>query len=240
MSVRILTIIALALLASLADAATTTKPPGWYAVEILVFRYAGPDAARGETWPATVPAPSTAGAIYPRALVKGPYAKLPTTSATMTSTEARLRSSTGYRPVAELGWRQPEAPASAATPVSITPTLLPAPTGNNPSRVSVEGTVTVVTSNQRPNVAVWLRLCEPAPPDLTIETAAVASVPLPASAAMPISAPNPQSALAAALGPSILCFALKQRRFVTPDQLEYFDNPAFGALVLVRPINPPE
>ncbi len=45
--------------------AATIPTEQWYTVEILVFRYTGPDAAQGEFWPRTVAAPALENAVYP-------------------------------------------------------------------------------------------------------------------------------------------------------------------------------
>lgn len=219
--------------------AAAIGPAGGYAVEVLVFRFTGPGAARGETWPASAPAPATAGAIYPPAAPASAYAPLSHPAATIAAAAARLRRAPGYALVAELGWRQPAAPASAARPVSLAPLTASAPAAaTGAATASIAGTVTVISANRKPNVALDLRLCEPTPSGVTIEAPAVASLPSSGSAIQPLFAPAAQSALAYQTAPQTLCFGLAQRRFVSLDRLEYFDNPAFGVLVLVRNLSP--
>jgi len=271
---RLIPIVAVLALMSTAAAAadqSAQEPaptPDWYSVQVLVFRYTGPDAAQGETWPASVPRPSLKGAVYPAAAGTAPYARLAAAAAPIAQAQAKLSSAGGYAPVAEIGWRQPGPDANAARPVSLTPLPASAPApqsgpapesfgaaaagpgpvvraGAAPPRV--DGTVTLAVANKKPHIAVNLRLCEPPPPGLQIQApvAATASSTAPAgsSAAFALAAttvPAPETGTRAlATAPARQCFAMRQQRQVTPGQLEYFDNPAFGVLVLVNPVTPP-
>lgn len=215
--------------------------PNWYAVEVLVFRYAGPDAAQGETWPANVPAPATAGAVYPPAIATGPFAGLAAASPVIAAAQSRLSSAPGYAPVLEMGWQQPRLPPAQAKPVTLTPPgTAPAPESAN-GEARLDGRITVMTANRKPNVSLRLRLCEAPPPGIQVQLPAAASAPASAAAATTIPMPAALTfSTAYPNAPPAQCFALRQRRFVTPDRLEYFDNPAFGALVLVREISAPQ
>jgi Peptidoglycan-binding protein, CsiV len=236
-----LTFVLLAAGSAAVPAAAAPQPGSWYAVEVLVFRYTGADAAQGETWPARVPKPATAHAVYPPAVSSGPFAALATASPAMAAAQSRLASAPGYEPVLETGWRQPKTPASRATAVSLAPPgTAPAPE-TAAGAVQLDGRITVIMANRKPNVSLRLRLCEPPPPGLAIQVPAAASAPASAADAATIAPSTPETfSTAYASGPANPCFALVQRRFVTPGQFEYFDNPAFGALVLVREVSAPE
>lgn len=231
-----------ALFPSFAAYAATT-PPARYAVEVLVFRYTGADAAQGELWPPVVPAPATAGAVAPAAGTRG-VAALAAPSQAMAAAQRRLAAAAGYAVVDTFAWSQPQNPPAHAVAVAVN---FPPAAASAAAPVRLAGVATVVTANNKPNVALHLRLCEPPPPGLELQwPAAVGSAPQAASAMAalsvlaPAALPAPASlAPPAAAGP-LQCFALNQRRFVVAGQLAYFDNPAFGALVLVREIKSPQ
>lgn len=239
---------------------TATSPPSWYAVEVLIFHYTGPDAALGETWPARVPPPLVKGAVYPPAVATGPYAMLVRMSVPITNAANRLANTAGYAPVLLLGWRQPATTPDTARAVSFAP--LPASTtGPTSTRVSgtqsapsekvqVTGTATLLVINRKPALALNLRLCEPPPPGLVLQPPPAATVAATIEAAAAVTGAWPQTAAAASPAPPLRprsatsnpeqqCFLLRQRAMLTPGQLQYFDNPAFGVLALVTPIKPP-
>lgn len=225
-----------------AAAAATPPAPKWYAVEVLVFRYTGPDAAQGETWPADVPAPATTGTVYPPAVTTGAFAALAKPSPAIAAAHARLSSAPGYAPVLEMSWQQPQTPPAQAKPVALAPPgTVPAPESATGAAL-LDGRITVVAANRKPNVSLRLRLCEARPPGIQVQPPAAASAPASAAVAATIAPPIPQTSLLTAYpnAAAMQCFALRQRRFVTPGRLEYFDNPAFGVLVLVREISAPE
>lgn len=93
----------------------------WYSVEVLVFRYTGPDAAQGELWPRTVAKPSLTKAVYPSAGTDSQYRVLARPSATIAQAQQRLAESDGYDPVAEIGWIQPGLDTANTRPVSLNP-----------------------------------------------------------------------------------------------------------------------
>ena len=223
-------------------APAVSSQPARYSVQVLIFRYTGPDAAQGEIWPPTVAAPATAKAVYPPAVATGkPYAALATPAAAMTAAANRIAGAAGYTLVLQLGWRQPQTPPTQAVAVSVAPPLASAPdaTTAGPAAVDVDGTVTVVTANRKPNVALDLRLCEPPPPNLELQLPAPAGT-VPGVLAATLAAPAAFTSQAPVPTAARQCFALEQRRFVTAGRLEYFDTPAFGVLVLVDEIKPPE
>ncbi|MGH8427054.1 MAG: CsiV family protein [Gammaproteobacteria bacterium] len=217
--------------------------PNWYSVEVLVFRYTATSAMANGGSSSSVPRPSLAHAVYPPAKPQGAYSVLANVSAPIASAQRKLVTAGGYAPLLELGWQQPQTPLGQATPVSL------APPGGAPAmsngdggtdQVQVIGTVTVLESTHKPNVALNLRLCEPAPPGLAPQpppTARSAAVPVFSQTSI---APVAQSLRMAESPSGETCFALNQQRFVTSGKLEYFDSPAFGALVLVQPISAPE
>ncbi len=233
-----------------------TSPPNWYTVEVLIFRYTEPGAALGETWPAQVSSPPVKGAVYPPAVATGPYAMLTRMSGPITNAENRLANTAEYAPVRLLGWRQPATTPNMARAVSFAPlpvsTTGPAPApvpGPQPApsgKVQVTGTATLLVINRKPALALNLRLCEPRPPGLVLQPPPMATEVATMGAAAAVTRalpqadtvlpPQPRSDISP---PGQQCFLLRQRAMLTPGQLQYFDNPAFGVLALVTPIEPP-
>lgn len=198
-----------------------TKTPDWYSVEILVFRYTGPNAAQGELWPRTVPAPSLANAIYPSAPgTASSYMPISQTSAAMTQAWQKLENAPGYAPVLETGWTQPGYDTKTTRPVSLAPLPATAPAsptagatapaaltapGNESAptaqsaslpAVQASGTAMLAVATNKPYVRVNIRLCEPPPANLALQapTGATASTSaLAAMTAMPPSATTPNA-----------------------------------------------
>ncbi len=219
-----------------APAASQTVTP-WYSVEVLVFRYVQPVTSGNETWPASVPAPSLAHAVYPAAAATGAYSAPGTRSAAIVTTERRLEAAGIYEVVAETGWRQP---ADSAQMVSIAP--MPASANaaisQAATRVKLDGTARLQLSGAHTYVALNLRLCEPAPPGIVVRAANPATATGEATPAFPAPDENAAQDLST-LQSGTSCFALNESREVTPGQFEYFDDPIFGALVFVQTITPP-
>ncbi len=241
-------------LAGTASAFAATIPTEqWYAVEILVFRYTGPDAAQGELWPRTVAAPALENAVYPPAGTQPNYLILNASSPLISQAWQRLSNTTGYDPLLEIGWMQPGYDTDATRPVSLEPiappaatttavamtTLTPIAPGAAPPTVQVQGTATLAIAANKPYIQLDLRLCEPPPPGIMLQAPTPDTAPVPATTATSMS-PIALSAAAAAL-PTVSrqCFALHESHKVTPGQMEYFDTAAFGVLALVRPVTTP-
>ncbi len=110
-------------LAASAPPPSPQDQPQWYSVEILVFRYTGPEAAQGELWPRTVPAPSLAKAVDPSTGTVPDFLPIPQTSTVMSQTWQRLENAGGYAPILEIGWMQPGYDTKATRPVSLTPLM---------------------------------------------------------------------------------------------------------------------
>ncbi len=194
---------------SVALAATAPTKPSpaeqdWYSVEILVFRYTGPQAAQGELWPRSVPAPSLANAVDPSTGKVQNYLPITQTSGLMSQAWQRLEDSSGYDPVLEIGWMQPGYDTQNSRPISLTPIMatatgamttaqmsstspnattapmpVSAPSAQSASGpvVQAEGTATLAVVANKPYVQLDVRLCEPPPPGLELQapTAATAS-----------------------------------------------------------------
>ncbi|MGH8127797.1 MAG: CsiV family protein [Gammaproteobacteria bacterium] len=233
-----------------ASAATASGEP-WYAVEILVFRYTGPNAAQGEIWPSTVPVPSLKNALYPSAGTDPHYRPLTEISTLMVHAQQRLATTNGYEPLEETGWMQPGDDTDSTRPVSLGP-VQPAGTANgsvatsvqNPPQaaVQVQGTATLAIAANKPYIQLDLRLCEPPPPGIVVQAPPLDTASAPATTAVamsatPVSAPIPTSVAMPTIARQ--CFALQESHQVTLGQMEYFDTAAFGVLALVRQVTPP-
>lgn len=258
--------------ATVAFAATAPSTPSpaeqdWYSVEILVFRYTGPEAAQGELWPRTVPAPSLAKAVDPSTGTVPDFLPVGQTSSVMSQSWQRLENAAGYAPVLEIGWMQPGYDTQATRPVSLSPLMataastaaraMTAPVSAASAQsafapaVQAQGTAMLAVVANKPYIQLNVRLCEPPPPGLELQAptgatapgsalAAMTSMPpatAPALAQATMSAPTPASAALPAQPRQ--CFALHQSHQVTPGQLEYFDTAAFGVLALANPIKTP-
>lgn len=239
-----------------AAATPTTSAKPWYAVEILVFRYTGPEAAQGETWPPTVAVPSLKNAVYPPAGTDPHYRPLTEISTSMVQAQQRLAATSGYAPLDETGWMQPGEDPDSTRPVSLAPIQpttaagasagMTAPVAQSAPQaaVRVQGTATLAIANNKPYIQLDLRLCESPPPGIVVQAPALDTASAPASATAAVamtpaalSAPIPASTTLPAIARQ--CFALKESHQVTLGQMEYFDTAAFGVLALVRQVTPP-
>jgi len=239
---------------------TANTDQDWYSVEILVFRYTGPEAAQRETWPPTVAAPSLKNAIYPPAGNDPDYRPLTRTSTAMAQARQRLANTGGYDPVVGIGWMQPGTDPDTTRPVSLHP--LPSASSATPGMttgaaqgvtqtpIEVAGTATLAIAANKPYIQLDLRLCEPPPPGLELQapTLNTAAAPATATAPAPVPATSMSPLLFTAPAPVTVdqaaavrrqCFALQESHQVTPGQMEYFDTAAFGVLALVQPVTPP-
>jgi hypothetical protein len=233
--------------------AATIPTEQWYTVEILVFRYTGPDAAQGELWPRTVAAPTLENAVYPPAGTQPNYLILNASSPLTSEAWQRLSSTAGYDPLLEIGWMQPGYDTDSTRPVSLEPIAPPAATTATAAMttlapvalsaalpaVQVQGTATLAIAANKPYIQLDLRLCEPPPPGLMLQAPTPDTAPVPATTATsmsPVALSVPIAAAAAMPTVSRQCFALHESHKVTPGQMEYFDTAAFGVLALVRPV----
>jgi len=205
-----LAVVATATVAFAATAPTKPSPAeqDWYSVEILVFRYTGPDAAQGELWPRTVPAPSLAKAVDPSSGKTQDFLPISQTSTVMSQSWQRLENASGYAPVLEVGWMQPGYDTKSTRPVSLTPipataastaagamtspiaTASPNPVTAPSAQstfgpaVQAEGTATLAVADNKPYIQLNVRLCEPPPPNLELEAPTGATASSSAIAAM--------------------------------------------------------
>jgi hypothetical protein len=227
-----------------AKASTTV----WHAVEVLVFRDVSSGNVQGETWPATAPAPSFAHAVYPGGIANGPYASLSRKGALIANATLRLQRSPHYAIIQTLGWQQP---AATSRLVSFTPiptarssasAFHPAVTGDNNARSTTHltGTARLLSAGRRTYVTLHLRLCEPAPSGIIVQTPLGATEGAAASRSMSAPATATASLSGQSIVPDEQCFALDQHHKVESGKLAYFDNPVLGALVSVRSIKPPK
>lgn len=251
------------LLATAPIAAASHKPSRkseshWYTVAILVFRYDGPDVGKGETWPARVPAPPINHAIYPPSVATGAYAASAQLPGIMERSRMKLQRAKGYSPVLAMAWQQPAGKSAEAKAVSLTPVPSISPSSASVSSpavassaaASLTGTVKLLVSHNVPAIALDLRLCEPQPTGVLIQAPPSSTrthgirTPSPESRFQAYGVAEPASSTSAAghelSSPSRRqCFLLHQRAAVKFARLQYFDNPIFGALVVVNKAEPP-
>lgn len=209
---RILTLLLTVLVAlptTLAAAAPAAPAPNWYDVEMIVFRNTRSDAGTLESWPANpgMPAWDTARPLNPAA-GNLPYRQLPASSYRLDATWNRLAHASGYAPLLHIAWAQPAIDRASAPFVQIGSP----PAGND----TVYGIAKLSTTGPYLHFDLDLLFCGPAAKN-TIPTASTAA----ANAAQAAAGCQP--------------YRLQEDRKLDAGKLNYFDNPMFGALVLITP-----
>src|SRR5690625_3935709 len=164
---------------STTTAAAVAPATTWHAVEVLVFRDVSAMNAQAETWPATVPVPSLANAVYPNEIESGAYAALSGHGSLIANAMLRLQRNSDYAIVETLAWQQP---GDSSRRVSFTP--LPVATSSsgglgtdidmNANRISqpvtrLEGTARLQSAGRRTYLTLHLRLCEPSPAGIIVQ-----------------------------------------------------------------------
>ena len=235
-----------------APAAAPQPPaPNWYNVEVIVFRSVDPAAGAGETWPADPGTPDWAGGLplnAPNSIGPAvPYQALSPVNEQLDEDWTRLKRSHDYQPLVHLTWTQPamDRATAPAVRVGVPPSAVPAPTtmpapAPAPAAATAAaplqatqayGTAKLSTTGQYLHFDLDLVLQGPVARNnwgatgisATAMTAPGASTAVPAPAAAPL----------------FQLYRLRQDRRVNAGKLSYFDNPLFGAVVLITPARKP-
>lgn len=212
--------------------------PNWYDVEIIVFANTDPQAGVLESWPADPGVPDWNSAVPLKPAASGlPYMQLPDSGLHLNSVWRKLQRSSDYSPLLRSAWAQPAIDRASAlfvrvgtAPAANAPTtaVSVAPPANAPLDIpnSVYGIAKLSTTGPYLHFDLDLVYCGPPAKHVIAATAATAGSPPPSASASP--AP-------VASAPACQPYRLRQDRKLDAGKLNYFDNPMFGALVLITP-----
>lgn len=218
--------------------APPSSAPNWYNVEVIVFANTDPQAGVLESWPADPGTPdwNTAVPLKPAASTL-PYMQLTAASGRMNSVWTKLQRSSAYQPLLRTAWAQPAIDRASALFVRVSTAPMASVAASAGTLVSVAsapenspnvvyGIAKLSTTGPYLHFDLDLVYCGPPAKHLIAPTApAAASAPSVASA----------SPTAASNVPACQPYRLREDRRLDAGKLNYFDNPMFGALVLITP-----
>ncbi|HET7175523.1 MAG TPA: CsiV family protein [Gammaproteobacteria bacterium] len=252
-------LVATLLLASAFLAVSATPPapaaqapaPNWYDVEVIVFRSLDPAAGSNESWPADPGSPDWNGAVTlgpPDSLAAPiPYQQLSPVGEQLDDEWTRLKRSHDYQPLLHVTWVQPalDRASASAVRIGVPPSAVPAASSHatmpTPAPAIVTGTAPLQAtlaygdaklSTTGPYLHFDLDLVLQGPvarslwPSTAINTTLMAPPTTTAPAALPAA-------------PPFQLYRLRQDRRVDVGKISYFDQPLFGAIVLVTPVRKP-
>jgi hypothetical protein len=250
-SPRSLTLLVVALVASLGPIATAgapsvapaatatppTPPPDWFEVELIVFRHTQPGAGASETWPADPGRPAVEGAreLDPTATALAPFMALPPTASRLTASWDKLVKSSRYEPIAYFAWLQPplERGKSPAVRIASPP---PPPTPVDPAAAPSTAPAPAFAFAPDPNAPADAAPAEPPPPPLRTPLDGTATVGLQRYLYLALDLVFQPGDLPPLVdGTPMPPFRLTETRRMRSKELHYFDHPLFGALVLITP-----
>ena len=214
--------------------------PNWYDVEIIVFANTDPQAGVLESWPADPGTPDWASAVPLKPAVSGlPYMQLPNASLRLNGAWRKFQRSSEYMLLLRSAWAQPAIDRAsalfvrvgtpptgiaAANAASLTPAATVSAAVNTPN--AVYGIAKLSTTGPYLHFDLDLVYCGPPAKHVIVPTAPTLA-----------NAPSAASTTATAVSNSPACqpYRLTQDRRLDAGKLNYFDNPMFGALVLITP-----
>jgi len=234
-----------------APAAAQPPAPNWYNVEVIVFKVVDPAAGADETWPADPGMPDWNGSVAlnpPNSIGPAvPYQALSPVNEQLDEDWTRLKRSHNYQPLVHATWTQPAldratapavrigvppsaVPAAATHPLPVTP----APSASTATTAPLQATLAygdAKLSTTGPYLHFDLDLVLQGPPlNSNVPGAAISATAL---------AP-PASTAAMAAMPTFSLYRLRQDRRIDAGKTSYFDQPLFGAIVLVTPVRRPQ
>ncbi|MGH8378446.1 MAG: CsiV family protein [Gammaproteobacteria bacterium] len=222
-----------------ADTPAANAPtPNWYDVELIVFRNSDPQAGSLETWPANPGTPDWGGTVpMTPAGSTLPYMQLPAVSYRMDSAWRKLQRSSEYQPLLHIAWAQPAIDRASALFVRIgepTATAPAAATGIPAAAIDtstpVYGIAKLSTTGLYLHFDLDLVYCGP-PAKRVIPS----STPAASTASISTSMQTEQPTAVPVATPACQSYRLTQDRKLDAGKINYFDNPMFGALILVTP-----
>jgi len=231
--------------------------PNWYNVEVIVFRSLDPAAGMDETWPADPGMPDWVGSLAlnpPNSIGPAvPYQALSPVNEQLDEDWNRLKHSHDYQPLVQVSWTQPAldratapavrigmpanaVPAASTAPTAValhTPTPAPAATTNAlPPQQPTLAYGDAKLSTTGPYLHFDLDLVLQGPVSKNDWPAVTDTPPTPAT-------PIGTAPVAVSAAPVFQLYRLRQDRRIDAGKLTYFDNPLFGAIVLVTPVRKP-
>lgn len=229
-----------------ASPAANAPVPNWYNVEVIVFRATDPDAGSQETWPADpgVPDWNGATALSPPDSVGTavPYQLLSPVSEQLNDAWTRLKRSKGYEPLLHLTWTQPalDRASASAVRIGVPRSVIPAPSTAAAPQPAVPAAANAAPALQATPVYGDAKLSTTGPYlhfdlDLVLEGPVAKNAP-PAAASINTAVLAPPGSTAAAPVQTFQLYRLRHDMRVNGGKLAYFDNPLFGAIVLVTPV----
>lgn len=212
--------------------------PNWYNVELIVFANTDPQAGVLESWPADPGTPDWNSAVPLKPTASAlPYMQLAAASGRMNSVWAKLQRSSEYQPLLRSAWAQPAidrasalfvrvGTAPAATPAVTAGSAVAAVSAPVNSPTAVYGIVKLSTTGPYLHFDLDLVYCGPPAKHVIAYAAPIMAGAPPAASA----SPTVTSSV-----PACQPYRLKEDRRLDAGKLNYFDNPMFGALVLITP-----
>jgi len=233
-----------------APTAASAPAPNWYNVEVIVFRATDPDAGAGETWPADpgIPDWNTALALNaPDSVGQAvPYQALSPVGEQLGDAWTRLKRSKNYEPLLHVTWTQPisDRATAPAIRIGVPPTAVPAAGSNVPGQAAVPAatSASAAATAALPSTPAYgtAKLSTTGPYlhfdlDLVLQGAPVKTA-VPAGATINTTLLAPASGSPVAVVPAVQLYRLRHDMRVNGGKVAYFDNPIFGAIVLVTPV----
>lgn len=233
-----------------APAAAPAPSPNWYNVEVIVFRSLDPNAGSSETWPADPGTPdwNTALPLNPPNSIGPaiPFQALSPVGEQLGEQWNRLRRSKNYEPLLHVTWTQPIAEVASAPSVRIgvAPTVAPVATtapAATPAAAAVSGAAAAAAAALQPTLAYGTAKLSTTGPYLHFDLDLVLQGPMvktatPVSATINAALMAPAAGTAVAVAPAVQLYRLKHGMRVNGGKVAYFDQPLFGAIVLVTPV----
>ncbi len=232
-----------------APATAQAPAPNWYNVEVIVFRVVDPAAGSDETWPADpgVPDWSTAVMLSPPNSIGPavPYQALSPVNEQLDEDWTRLKRSHSYQPLVHATWTQPALDRATApfVRIGVPPSAVPAPaTRPLPATAAPAAATGVAATALQATLAYGDAKLSTTGPYLHFDLDLVLQGP-PLRIATPISATMmlaPSASTAVPAAPTFQLYRLRQDRRVDAGKISYFDQPLFGAVVLITPVRRPQ
>jgi hypothetical protein len=231
-------------------AATQPPAPNWYNVEVIVFRVVDPAAGSDETWPADPGMPDWNGSVAlnpPNSIGPAvPYQALSPVNEQLDEDWTRLKRSHNYQPLVHATWTQPALDRATAQTVRIgvPPSAVPAAATHPMPATPAPSASTATAAPLQATLAYGDAKLSTTGPYLHFDLDLVLQGPLlnssaPGTAINATALAPPASTVAAAM-PAFSLYRLRQDRRIDAGKTSYFDQPLFGAIVLVTPIRRPQ
>ncbi len=250
-----LTAFALVLASNITGAAPATSTPvaqppapNWYNVEVIVFKVVDPTAGSDETWPADPGVPDWNGAVAlnpPNSIGPAvPYQALSPVNEQLDEDWTRLKRSHSYQPLVHATWTQPalDRASAPAVRIGVPPSAVPA--ANTRVMPATAAPAAATGGNAMPlqaTLAYGDAKLSTTGPYLHFDLDLVLQGP-PLKTAIPISTTMlaPPALTASVAAPAFQLYRLRQDRRVDAGKPNYFDQPLFGAIVLITPVRRPQ